>query len=73
MGARIRRLDHGPLIDYIDARILRGALADGESKPKFAAGITIVIQNPKMIMSEMFNPMAITLTGPLDMNHDKRV
>lgn len=62
---RVRTLDMGALIDYFISQSFSGTLADGESVPEFAAGITVAIRNPQKNISQILESMAITMTDQL--------
>lgn len=67
---RVRTPDLGALIDYFVSESFRGKLADGESVPAFAAGITTAIRNPQKSIPEMLDSMAITMTDQLRTNNN---
>ncbi|POS78763.1 hypothetical protein DHEL01_v202830 [Diaporthe helianthi] len=67
---RVRTLDIGALTDYFVSPSFSGTLADGESVPPFAPGITSVIGNPQKNISKMFESMATRMTDQLRSNYN---
>ncbi|KAK7728682.1 hypothetical protein SLS63_006543 [Diaporthe eres] len=67
---RVRTLELGSLIDYFTSDSFSGKIADGESVPSFAAGITNAIRNPQKNISKILDSMAITMTDQLRTNNN---
>lgn len=61
----VRTLDMGALMDYFVSQSFSGTLADGESVPEFAAGITTAFRDPQKNISQLFDSMAVSMTDHL--------
>lgn len=67
---RVRTLDLGALIAYFTSESFSGKLADGESVPLFAAGITNAVRSPQKNITKILDSMAMTMTDQLRTNNN---